>query len=180
MDSRKTVVKKLTVSIFLNQNSLTGSGTQESGSSKGRSGNGLQVFRLICLSIAVPCGKGIAVFACCLDSRRCSRENSTQRSTGPSVLPQPTLVATGLNESTIESYQKLVLGESRRIPGLNNSTCPICLSEYLSKETIRCIPECKHYFHAECVDERLRMNTTCPVCRNSPSADDASLHTDIV
>ncbi|XVF73033.1 hypothetical protein PTKIN_Ptkin12aG0169000 [Pterospermum kingtungense] len=152
----------------------------------GRSGDGdgLQVFRIICLSIAVPaltCAIGIAVFACCLDSRRRARENSAQRITGPSaVSPQPTLVVTGLDESTIESYQKLVLGESRRIPGPNDSTCPICLSEYLSKDTIRCIPECKHCFHAECIDKWLRMNTTCPVCRNSPSAEDATSHSDIV
>ncbi|XP_022757549.1 putative RING-H2 finger protein ATL21A [Durio zibethinus] len=150
----------------------------------GTSGNGLQVFKILCLSIAIPavsCAIGIAVFTCCLDSRRRARENSTRRSTDPSaVLPQPVPVVTGLDESTIESYQKLVLGESRRIPGPNDSTCPICLSEYLSKDTIRCIPECKHCFHAECIDEWLRMNTTCPVCRNSPSAEDANSHTDIV
>ncbi|KAH9698341.1 hypothetical protein KPL71_023975 [Citrus sinensis] len=61
----------------------------------------------------------------------------------------------GLDESTIESFQKLVLGESKRLPEPNSSTCPICLSEYLSQETIRCIPECKHCFHAECIDEWL-------------------------
>ncbi|XVE77274.1 hypothetical protein DITRI_Ditri13aG0049100 [Diplodiscus trichospermus] len=150
----------------------------------GRSSNGLQVFRIICLSISAPaivCAIGIAVFACCLGSRRGSRENSTQQSTGPSaVMPQPPVVATGLDESTIESYQKLVLGESRRLPGLNDTTCPICLSDYLGKETIRCIPECKHCFHAECIDEWLRLNGSCPVCRNSPSAEEATSHTDIV
>ncbi|XVF80230.1 hypothetical protein PTKIN_Ptkin15bG0054300 [Pterospermum kingtungense] len=158
----------------------------------GKSNNSLQVFRIICLSISVPAltgAIGIAVFACCLDSRRRNRENSTQQSTGPSaVLPQPTVVATGLDESTIESYEKVVLGESRRLPGLNDTTCAICLSEYLSKETIRCIPECKHCFHAECIDEWLRLNTTCPVCRNDPSseeahppsAEDANSHVDIV
>ncbi|KAK6285791.1 hypothetical protein POUND7_011970 [Theobroma cacao] len=150
----------------------------------GRSGNGLQVFRIICLSIAVPvlsCAIGIAVFACCLDSRRRNRGNSTQQNTGHSaVTPQPTLVVTGLDQSTIESYQKLVLGESRRLPGPNDSTCPICLSEYLSKDTIRCIPECNHCFHAECIDEWLRMNSTCPVCRYSPFPVHAGSHTDIV
>lgn len=150
----------------------------------GKSGDGLKVFRIICLSIAIPaltCAIAIAVFACYMDSRRQARENSTRRITGPSaVSPQPTTVVTGLDESTIESYQKLELGESRRIPGPNDSTCPICLSEYLSRDTIRCIPECKHCFHAECIDEWLRMNTTCPVCLNSPSAEDAPSHTGIV
>ncbi|KAB5569334.1 hypothetical protein DKX38_003127 [Salix brachista] len=75
----------------------------------------------------------------------------------------------GLDESTIESFDKLVLGESKRLPGPNGSTCAICLSEYNTKETLRIIPECKHCFHADCVDEWLRMNETCPVCRKSPS-----------
>ncbi|XP_057439662.1 putative RING-H2 finger protein ATL21A [Lotus japonicus] len=75
----------------------------------------------------------------------------------------------GLDESTIETYQKLVLGESRRLPGLNDLCCSICLSEYKSKDTIRCIPECTHCFHAHCIDEWLRMNGTCPLCRNTPS-----------
>ncbi|KAK8718282.1 hypothetical protein V6N13_045521 [Hibiscus sabdariffa] len=89
-------------------------------------------------------------------------------------------LALRLDESTIESYEKMVLGKSRRIPGPNDGTCPICLSEYLSKDTIKCIPQCKHCFHAECIDEWLRMNTTCPVCRNKPSAGDADPHNDPV
>lgn len=106
-------------------------------------------------------------------------ENSTQSTAGPSaVLPQPptAVVVTGLDESTIESYQKVVLGESRRLPGLNDTTCAICLCDYITKETIRCIPECKHCFHAECIDEWLRLNATCPVCRNDPSSEDIADH----
>ncbi|KAM2974563.1 hypothetical protein FF1_000839 [Malus domestica] len=52
-------------------------------------------------------------------------------------------------QTTIESYQMLVLGESRRLPGHNDTTCAICFSEYLTKETVRCIPECKNCFHAD-------------------------------
>ncbi|CAL5195017.1 unnamed protein product [Lathyrus oleraceus] len=84
-----------------------------------------------------------------------------------------TRMGVGLDESTIESFGKIVLGESRRLPGVehNDGTCccPICLSEYNSKDIIRCIPECRHCFHAHCIDEWLRMNTTCPICRNSAS-----------
>jgi hypothetical protein len=35
---------------------------------------------------------------------------------------------------------------------------------------LRSIPECNHYFHAACIDEWLKMNGTCPICRNSPEA----------
>ncbi|KAE8722116.1 putative Ubiquitin-like superfamily protein [Hibiscus syriacus] len=144
--------------------------------SGGRS-EGLRVFRIICLSIAIPslsCAVGIAVFACFFD-RNVQRNNSPT-----AVLPQPMVSATGLDESTIESYEKMVVGDSRRIPGPNDATCPICLSEYRTTETIRCIPECKHCFHAECIDEWLRLNTSCPVCRNNPSTEDAGSRDDPV
>ncbi|KAK8509676.1 hypothetical protein V6N12_001755 [Hibiscus sabdariffa] len=136
-----------------------------------------------CLSIGAPavsCAVGIAVFACGHDNHRQARQNPTEQNGPAAVSPQRMVGVTGLDESTIESYEKVVLGESRRIPGPNDGTCPICLSEYLSKDTIRCIPECKHCFHAECIDEWLRMNTTCPVCRNKSSAGDADSYNDPV
>ncbi|XP_024010765.1 putative RING-H2 finger protein ATL21A isoform X2 [Eutrema salsugineum] len=80
------------------------------------------------------------------------------------------LVTNGLDDSTIESYKKMELGESRRLPGINDDiNCPICLSEYASKETVRCIPECDHCFHAGCIDAWLKIHGSCPLCRNSPS-----------
>lgn len=85
----------------------------------------------------------------------------------------------GLDETTIESFDKIVLGESRRLPGVghNDGTgCSICLSEYNSKDIIRCIPKCTHCFHVHCIDEWLRMNSTCPLCRNSPSPSHSVLH----
>ncbi|KAL9430324.1 hypothetical protein AB3S75_025666 [Citrus x aurantiifolia] len=141
----------------------------------GGSNGGLQVFRILALSIAIPaliCAAAIGICACCTDR---SRLGSMQlNSTPTAVVPQPPIMTVGLDESTIESFQKLVIGESKRLPGPNSSACPICLSEYLSQETIRCIPECKHCFHAECIDEWLRLNDKCPVCRNSATAGHAS------
>ncbi|XP_010442867.1 PREDICTED: putative RING-H2 finger protein ATL21A [Camelina sativa] len=78
------------------------------------------------------------------------------------------VIITGLDEPTIESYPKIVLGESKRLPKIDDSTCAICLSEYEPKETLRTIPPCQHCFHADCIDEWLKLNGTCPVCRNSP------------
>ncbi|KAI4332917.1 hypothetical protein L6164_017787 [Bauhinia variegata] len=81
----------------------------------------------------------------------------------------PVLMVLGLENPMIESYPKIVLGDSRRLPKPNNGPCAICLSEYLPKDTVRCIPDCNHCFHAECVDEWLRLSATCPLCRNSPA-----------
>ncbi|XP_076931123.1 putative RING-H2 finger protein ATL21A [Bidens hawaiensis] len=75
--------------------------------------------------------------------------------------------STGLDMSIIESYTKTILGESRRLPK-DDDTCPICLSKYEPKDTLRTIPECNHYFHAGCIDQWLKLNATCPICRNSP------------
>ncbi|KAL5811412.1 hypothetical protein ACOSQ4_027980 [Xanthoceras sorbifolium] len=61
-----------------------------------------------------------------------------------------------------------MLGESRRLPKPDDNTCPICLCEYKPKETLKTIPECLYCFHADCVDEWLRLNASCQACRNSP------------
>lgn len=64
----------------------------------------------------------------------------------------------GLDESTIQSYRKIVVDK-------NESSCPICLAEYIAGEIAKCMPECQHCFHIDCVDKWLKLNTTCPVCR---------------
>lgn len=74
----------------------------------------------------------------------------------------------GLDLPTIESYPKTVVGQSRRLPNPTDNTCSICLSDYQPEETLKTIPECNHYFHANCIDEWLKLNGTCPLCRNSP------------
>ncbi|KAL5747676.1 hypothetical protein ACOSQ2_024973 [Xanthoceras sorbifolium] len=85
-----------------------------------------------------------------------------------SMAPQPAIILTGLDGPTIESYPKTLLGESKRLPKANDNTCSICLCEYQAKETLRTVPECNHYFHADCIDEWLKMKASCPMCRNSP------------
>ncbi|KAL4600443.1 hypothetical protein ACB092_11G198700 [Castanea dentata] len=82
---------------------------------------------------------------------------------------EPVVIVVGLDGPNIESYPKMVLGESRRLPKPNNGPCSICLSDYQPKDTIRCIPECHHCFHANCIDQWLQMSATCPLCRNSPA-----------
>ncbi|KAK2993867.1 hypothetical protein RJ640_003979 [Escallonia rubra] len=141
----------------------------QAGKNKGRTN-----FRIMSFFITIPavvCVITLAIFICFACPRpRWGRTNAAwQNPTPAAVTPETATVTQGLDESTIESYAKVVFGESRRLPGPNDITCPICLSEYNVKDTLRCIPECQHCFHADCIDEWLRMNGTCPVCRNSPS-----------
>uniref|UniRef100_A0A1J3E7L2 RING-type E3 ubiquitin transferase n=1 Tax=Noccaea caerulescens TaxID=107243 RepID=A0A1J3E7L2_NOCCA len=131
---------------------------------------GLQVLKIISLSIIGP----VTIFATCIAIGVCTSERFTSRRRRDVAIaaaqPNGVLVTTtGLDESTIESYKKMELGESRRLPGTNDIICPICLSEYASKETVRCIPECDHCFHIECIDVWLKIHGSCPLCRNSPS-----------
>ncbi|XP_020552788.1 RING-H2 finger protein ATL22-like isoform X4 [Sesamum indicum] len=63
----------------------------------------------------------------------------------------------------------LVLGESQ---GTSlHVSCSISLEEYhIGKETlVKYLPQCGHYFHAECIDQWLQKSKTCPVCRTSLS-----------
>ncbi|CAL1408719.1 unnamed protein product [Linum trigynum] len=149
------------------------------------SASALKVLKVLSLSLAIPaaaCATGIACFAFFIGwGRRGATTmtiNSGHRNPATAVVPEPVpaMVTVGLDEAIIESYEKVVLGESKRVPGPNDTACAICLTEYCSKDTIRLIPECKHCFHAECIDEWLRMNTTCPVCRNSPSSPSNAAH----
>ncbi|KAI3886810.1 hypothetical protein MKW98_017162 [Papaver atlanticum] len=78
---------------------------------------------------------------------------------------QSGIVNTGLDESTIRSFPMIVLGENRRLPNeANDTTCALCLDEYQPNETLRSLPACNHYFHANCIDKWLRINSRCPVC----------------
>lgn len=122
-------------------------------------------------------GAGIPGFLCLigLASFVCGRVRAYGRRRNPNLdfssamsIQAAAGIEMGLDRPTIESYPKTVLGESRRLPTSNEGPCPICLAEYQPKDTLRTIPDCNHYFHAHCIDEWLRRNATCPVCRNMP------------
>lgn len=73
----------------------------------------------------------------------------------------------GVDLATIESYPKTQIDDLGQLPRPNDDVCAICLSKYEQNEMIRTIPECKHYFHADCIDRWLWKNASCPLCRNN-------------
>lgn len=59
-----------------------------------------------------------------------------------------------------------------------DAVCVICLSSYEENEKLKKLP-CKHHFHADCIDEWIRVNRSCPLCmrklgENQSNADSAA------
>ncbi|CAB4310567.1 unnamed protein product [Prunus armeniaca] len=122
----------------------------------------------IIISMGVPgllCIVGIALCFCDLISAG-SRSHQPIAEHSTVSNREPHMLRMGLDGQTIESYPKTQLGESLELPEPKDNTCPICLGEYKAKAILRTIPGCSHYFHASCIDEWLRLNATCPICRN--------------
>lgn len=137
----------------------------------------------------------LASYICCRrnnsshNSNANPRENNNSVSNDGIILPRIIFVAeddgqeenrnqdddnlvVGLDQAVINSYPKFQFTKES-VSGNNNSnnintTCSICLCEYKDLEMLRMMPECRHYFHLCCVDAWLKLNGSCPVCRNSP------------
>ncbi|KAI3889394.1 hypothetical protein MKX03_027036 [Papaver bracteatum] len=77
-------------------------------------------------------------------------------------------IVMGLDQMVINSYPKFCYCKNEKDFGNNDSVCSICLCDYKDGEMLRMMPDCRHYFHLICVDAWLRLNPSCPVCRNSP------------
>lgn len=77
-------------------------------------------------------------------------------------------VAVGLDQNVINSYPRFEFNRERDLARNNNTMCSICLCEYKDSEMLRMMPDCRHYFHLCCLDSWLKLNGSCPVCRNSP------------
>ncbi|OAY62230.1 RING-H2 finger protein ATL67 [Manihot esculenta] len=129
----------------------------------------------------------LASYICCRTSRNHSRgrnDNGNNNPNSPSdgiIIPRIIFVAededdqerdseraaVGLEQAVINSYPKFQFTKEGSLDG-NCTTCPICLCEYKDLEMLRMMPECRHYFHLCCIDAWLKLNGSCPVCRNSP------------
>ncbi|KAL5541291.1 hypothetical protein UlMin_042513 [Ulmus minor] len=109
-------------------------------------------------------------FSYCPSRNQQSRAANREASSGGITINQNpgSIVSRGLDDTIIGSYPKTLIGESCRLPNPTDNTCSICLSEYIAKEALRTIPDCGHYFHDDCIVEWLKLNATCPLCRNLP------------
>ncbi|KAE8693851.1 RING-H2 finger protein ATL68 [Hibiscus syriacus] len=123
----------------------------------------------------------LASYICFRSSSRAFSPNPTAIATAASnsygiILPRIVFVGenedsenivVGLDQAVINSYPKFQFSKESASANLN-TTCSICLCEYKDSEMLRMMPECKHCFHVFCIDYWLKLNGSCPVCRNSP------------
>lgn len=60
---------------------------------------------------------------------------------------------------------------SSKIPEEEKDKCAICMAHYEVGEEVKTLT-CTHIFHTECIDQWLKLNRTCPVCKQSIRALD--------
>ncbi|XP_063696133.1 putative uncharacterized protein DDB_G0282133 isoform X2 [Culicoides brevitarsis] len=88
------------------------------------------------------------------------------RGTDDSTLYFPstnTYLNRGASQEIIEKYT-LCYKFSTINESFNNEKCSICLSNFKEVTFVRRLP-CLHFYHCECIEYWLRLNSTCPVCR---------------
>ncbi|KAL2516909.1 RING/U-box superfamily protein [Abeliophyllum distichum] len=54
--------------------------------------------------------------------------------------------------------------EKERVISGEDAVCCICLARYVNNDELRELP-CSHFFHKECVDKWLKINSSCPLCK---------------
>lgn len=89
----------------------------------------------------------------------------------------------GIDEATLDSYPTTVYSEKvfrssksereEESGAEHKICCSICLSDYGESEVVRVLPDCSHMFHVDCIDQWLRRQATCPLCRISPRLQSA-------
>ncbi|CAA7034404.1 unnamed protein product [Microthlaspi erraticum] len=85
--------------------------------------------------------------------------------------PSPPLtrcVSGGLDPEVIRSLPVLLC---RREAEEEERECCICLGGFEEGEKMKVLPPCRHCYHCECVDQWLKTESSCPLCRVSIRVD---------
>ena len=54
---------------------------------------------------------------------------------------------------------------NRKLVGANGDVCSICMEAMNDSSKVRTLPNCNHKFHTKCINQWLRFNSGCPLCR---------------
>jgi len=94
--------------------------------------------------------------------------DSTAKSANAVIASSASDVQSASSPSNSHAPSSSAIQHERLQLTFSQSTCPICLEDYVSGEsTVRELP-CRHIFHPDCVDTFLLENSSlCPVCKKS-------------
>ncbi|KVI04331.1 E3 ubiquitin-protein ligase ATL41-like [Cynara cardunculus var. scolymus] len=125
---------------------------------------------IISLSVVVVVVTMLHVYARCI-LRRQARRRSAIRDIGLIArIHSDEQPKRGLESSVITSLPILVFKgidhHGRPDDAGVSQECAVCLSMFEDGHMIRVLPNCKHHFHAECIDKWLGSQSTCPICRH--------------
>ncbi|KAG8386826.1 hypothetical protein BUALT_Bualt03G0189500 [Buddleja alternifolia] len=127
----------------------------------------IMVAAIISLSFVVILVTILYIYARCILRRQARRQAALHHLTIITGLATTEPPRRGLDPSVIASLPIFVIKQPST--GYTNEMgpmeCSVCLSLLEDGEMGRTLPNCKHTFHAECVDKWFVSNSTCPVCR---------------
>ncbi|KAG6599982.1 RING-H2 finger protein ATL66, partial [Cucurbita argyrosperma subsp. sororia] len=81
----------------------------------------------------------------------------------------------GLDQATINCQSITLYKAAEEVDAAATAAeCCICLGVFEDGEKVKILALCHHCFHSECVDQWLRLQSSCPLCRISLRAADNS------
>ena len=119
---------------------------------------------IVSLSVVIALVITLHIYARCVLRRR-ARRRSALLSITLSRVHSDEPPKTGLDQSVIDSLPMFKFSENDTQEEGGTTDCAVCLSVLEEGEIARLLPNCKHTFHAECIDKWLGTHSTCPICR---------------
>ncbi|KAG6466571.1 hypothetical protein ZIOFF_075659 [Zingiber officinale] len=124
-------------------------------------------FPILAISVAGILATSILLLICYVFVIKCSLNehhfHRRRRGHGHSTSLSPAADQLGVAESTIREIPTLRYRQQR----VGAAECAVCLSEFQEQERIKLLPNCRHFFHIDCIDTWLQSNANCPLCRGS-------------
>ncbi|XP_071732273.1 RING-H2 finger protein ATL8-like [Rutidosis leptorrhynchoides] len=114
---------------------------------------------LAALLCALICVLGLVAVARCTWIRRISGIVITGRTDHS----PPPAANKGLKKKVLKSLPKLTYPPETTAGKLTD--CAICLTEFVTGDEIRVLPQCGHGFHVTCIDTWFGSHSSCPSCR---------------
>ncbi|KAL0002069.1 hypothetical protein SO802_015850 [Lithocarpus litseifolius] len=123
---------------------------------------------IVSLSVVIVLVIALHIYARCV-LRRQARQRFALRQLGLTVahVRSNEPPKTGLDPLVIQSLPMFVFKQRDAEDGAASTImeCAVCLSVLEKEEIARLLPNCKHIFHAQCIDKWLSSHSTCPICR---------------